>query len=158
MDISTDHDNARIAACRIPALQASLALLVAAAPEGPFATIALYGGTPPAPGGAAGTPIATIPMTEAAGQVLGDPDYRLQIDAPIEAQVDGADPTTGTIPTWGRVSTPTGAWWADLSVTVEGEGGEIQLVATGQEGDPLADVARLYNGAFARLSSIVFQG
>ena len=114
MDISAAHDSARVTACRVPALQASIDLLIAAAPEGPFATIALYGTAKPAPGGdPGGLPVVTIPMTETAGVVAGDPDYQLQIDVPIEAQIDGADPATGTIPLWARISGPTGAWWAD---------------------------------------------
>jgi hypothetical protein len=80
----------------------------------------------------------------------------LQVATPIEAQITGADPSTGTIPLWARITAPDGAWWGDLSVTVEGGGGEVQLVATGEDnGQP---VARLYNGAFCRLESIVVQG
>lgn len=43
-------------------------------------------------------------------------------------------------------------------MSVEGAGGEIQMVATGTEGDPAEPVVRLFNGAFARLSSAIFQG
>jgi hypothetical protein len=159
MDISTTHDNARVTACRVPALQASLDLLAAAAPEGPFATIALFGTAKPAPGAdPGGTPVVTIPLTEAAGSVVGDPGYQLQIAVPIEAQIDGADATLGTIPLWARIYSADASWWGDITVTVEGGGGEAQLVATGLEGDPAVPVARLYNGAFARLTSIIFQG
>lgn len=158
MDISTAHENARITACRISALEASLALL-AADPEGEDRShIHLYGTTRPAPGGdPGGTPIVSIPMTAAAGVVDTDL-YQLQVATPIEAQITGADASTGTIPLWARITTPSGDWWADLSVSVEGGGGEVQLVATGEEGDPAVPVARLYNGAFARLESIIVQG
>lgn len=160
MDISTAHENARITACRVPALEASLGLLVQDDPMQPERSmIHLYATTRPDPGEAAGgDPVVSIPMTAAAGAVLGDPDYRIEIDTPIEAQITGADPSTGSIPTWARITTPAGDWWADVSVTVEGEGGEVQLVQTGTEGDPAVPVARLYNGAFCRLASFVLQG
>lgn len=158
MDISTEHADARYTACRIPALEASLALLVAD-PEAPERSqIHLYGTARPAPGGdPGGTPIVSIPMTAAAGVVDTDL-YQLQIATPIEAQITGADASTGTIPLWARITTPSGDWWADLSVSVEGGGGEVQLVATGEEGDPAVPVARLYNGAFCRISNAVLQG
>lgn len=160
MDLSPAHEAARITACRVPALQASLDLLVQADPQLPGrATIHLYGGTRPAAGESTAEPIiVSIPMTDTAGTVLGDPDYRIEIATPVEAQIDGADPATGSIPTWARIEGPDGAWWADASVTVEGGGGEIQLVQTGEEGDPAVPVARLYNGAFARIASAVLQG
>jgi hypothetical protein len=158
MDISTAHDNARIAACRITALEASLALLAADPAGTDRAAIALYGTTRPAPGDPpGGDPLVVIPMSAAAGSI--DTDLmQLQLDTPIEGQVTGADPSTGTIPTWARITMPYGSWWADASVSVETGGGEIQLIATGTEGDPPEDVARLYNGAFTRIETGVFQG
>jgi hypothetical protein len=157
MDISTKHANAVIAACRIPALQARLALLANVGnPE--RSTIAFYGTAKPDPGDPPGDdPIVTLTLTEAAG-VIDTDLHQLQIATPLEAQVTGADPATGTIPVWARVSDAAGDWWADLSVSVEGGTGEIQLVQTGTEGDPPAPVVRLFNGAFARLSSAVVQG
>ncbi|MCW8918976.1 MAG: hypothetical protein OQL08_09205 [Gammaproteobacteria bacterium] len=142
----------------MPALDASLALLAAAAPEGPYAAISLYGTTRPVAGDPPGAaPVVTLPLTAAAG-VVDAGLYQLQLATPIEAAVTGADPTLGTIPLWARITTPAGAWWADASVTVIDAGGEIQLDATGTEGDPAVPVARLFNGAYARLTSAVFQG
>lgn len=256
MDLSTAHNNARIAACRLPALNASLALLVqpdAGQPE--RSRIALYGtakpaaGLPPsvfgavaesgttaydeatypiennagtiaqtwtititdhatgafkldgstlgadvatgnlnadfAPvnpaggvyftlratgwGGTAATndtltftvtladPIVALPLSAAAGAVDAGL-FQIQLDVPVEAQITGADPAAGTIPLWARIADYTGAWWADATVSVVGDGGEIQLDQTGTEGSPAVPVVRLFNGAFARLTSAVFQG
>lgn len=154
MDLSTAHSAARNLAVRIPALQASLDLLVGDASN--RAHVALYATTRPAPGAAAGdSPIVSVSLSAAAGTVHA-PSYQLRLDVPLEGQITGADPATGSVPLWARISGPTGDWWADASVTAEGGGGELQLVATGTEsGSP---VVRLYNGAFARLSSFVFQG
>jgi len=156
MDKSTAHTDARVAAIRVPAMNASLALLVASGPTGPFATVSLYGTAKPAPGDPPGAaPIVTINLTETAGVVDTDL-FQIKLDAPVEGQIDGADPTLGTIPLWGRVSDPAGAWWGDVTVTVEGSGGEIQVEQTGIENS--VPVARLYNGAFCRLTSMTFQG
>lgn len=157
MDISTAHENARIAACRIPALEVSLALLDQGAEQDP-ASIALYGTAKPTPGDPPGDdPIVEFELTATAGTV-DEELFRIQLDVPIEAQVDGADAQNGTIPLWARVYTPDGSWWADVTVSVTGDGGEIQMDATGLEGDPAEPVVRLFNGAFARLSSVVIQG
>jgi len=154
MDLSPDHISARQLAVRIPALQASLARLVGDASN--RSRIEYYGTARPVagdpPGGAA---IVVMPLSATAGTVH-EPSYQLRIDAPIEAQVTGADPATGTVPIWARVYDPAGAWWGDVSVTAEGGGGDIQLVPTGSDGG--VPVARYFNGAFARLSSFVFQG
>jgi hypothetical protein len=158
MDISTKHANAVIAACRIPALNARLALIEQPAPGGLRSKIQFYGTEKPAPGAPpGGDPIVTLTMTAAAGTVDAVL-HQIQITTPLEAQVDGADPATGTIPLWARVTDSAGDWWADMTVTVEGGGGEIQLVQTGTEGDPPAPVVRLFNGAFTRISSAVVQG
>lgn len=83
---------------------------------------------------------------------------RLEIATPIEGQVAGADPATGSIPLWGRIYTPAGDWWEDATVSVEGGDGEVQLAATGTEGDPSVPVARLFSGAYARIASFVIAG
>ncbi|XZG69234.1 hypothetical protein ACTSKR_11280 [Chitinibacteraceae bacterium HSL-7] len=154
MDLSVEHMTARQTAVRVPALQASLNLLVG--DDINRATVALYASTRPAAGEAPGAaPVVTIALTAPAG-VIDEPSFQLRLDVPLESQVTGADTATGSIPLWARISGPAGAWWSDASVSAEGGGGEIQLVATGTElGQP---VARLYNGAFARLASAVLQG
>lgn len=157
MDISTKHENAVIAACRLPALYARLTLLEQPDPGQPERSeIAFYGTTQPTPGDPpSASPIVVMSMTAAAGTV-DEALFQLLLDTPIEAQVDGADPNDGTIPLWARVSDIAGDWWADLTVTVEGEGGDIELVQTGTEGGN--PVARLFNGAFARLATATVQG
>ncbi len=159
MDISPAHETAVEEATRIPALYARLALLKQTDDQSTDrGSIALFGGTRPAPGETpASDPVVAMLMTANAGTV-DEQLHQLVLDAPLEGQNTGADPDTGTIPTWARIYTPTGAWWADVSVSVEGDGGEIQMVATGTEGDPAEPVVRLFNGAFARLSSAIFQG
>lgn len=159
MDISPAHQSAVEAATRVPALHARLALLQQADTGSPGrGSVALFGGTRPAPGEAPGSsPVVTMLMTATAG-TIDEQLVQLALDAPLEGQNTGADPDTGTIPTWARIYTPAGAWWADVSVSVEGGGGEIQMVATGTEGNPATPVVRLFNGAFARLTSAIFQG
>ena len=156
MDISPAHEAAVIAACRVPALNARLALLASGGAT--RASIALYADpapiTPGDPPGAA--PIVSMNMTAASG-IVDDTNFQILLDTPIEAQVDGADVANGSVPTWARVNMPDGSWWADLTVTVEGAGGEIQLVQTGTDGGGQPE-ARLFNGAFARIASAVIQG
>lgn len=157
MDISPAHESARTEAARLPALYASLALLQQTDPqETAVATIEIYG-TPRPPAGdpAGGAPIVAIELTRGAG-TIDDTLIELSLDTPISAQITGADPSTGTIPVWARISDPGGGWWSDVSVTVEGGGGELEMPQTGTEnGSP---VARLFNGATALISSAVFRG
>ena len=125
MDISTTHQNAVTEACRLPALNARLALI--AQPDAQAAErtqIAFYATAYPSPPGSApgAAPIVTIPMTDTAG-VVDDTNKQIVIDTPIEAQVDGADPTNGSVPVWARITTFDGNWWADVTVTAEGGGG-----------------------------------
>ncbi|MBB5322341.1 hypothetical protein [Marinobacter oulmenensis] len=159
MDISPAHQTAVEEATRVPALHARLALLQQTDEQSTDrASIAIFGGTRPSPGGTpASGPIVTMLMTANAGAV-DEQLYQLALDAPLEGQNTGAAPDTGTIPAWARIYNPAGGWWADVSVSVEGDGGEIQMVATGTEGDPAEPVVRLFNGAFARLTSALFQG
>lgn len=159
MDISPAHEAARLDSVRIPALEASLALLVQSDPQSQArASVAMYGTTRPTAGDPPGdAPIVTIELAASAG-VIDEQNYQITLVTPIEGQVVGADEANGSIPTWARIFDPAGGWWADASVTVSGEGGEIQMTPTGQEGDPPEDVIRLFNGAFARLTSAIFQG
>lgn len=163
MDQSTAHTAAVAEAVRAPALHARLDTLAQGAEATP-ARIELFATTRPDPGEAAGgDPLVSIFLTAGVGEVTDETvetvrTVQLVLDTPIEGQVDGADPATGSIPLWARMYSPAGDWWADVSVSVEGGAGEVQMAATGQEGEPLADVARLFNGAFARLSSFVIEG
>lgn len=154
MDISTAHADAVLQACRLPALYARLALLVGDATN--RSTIEFHGGSYPSPpGSGTPTPLTTMSLTAGAG-VVEDANYRIVLSGPLESQVTGADPSTGTVPTWARVRDPAGGWWADLTVSVEGGGGEIEMPKTAVEGG--VDVVRWFNGAFARLNSAQCQG
>lgn len=139
MDLSPIHAALRAEAARVPALQASLALLNLA--PGP-AVILLYAGPRPAPGEApAGAALATLALAAVAGTI--DTEARqLVLAVPIEAQI-----AVGGEAAWARVIDGAGEWWSDASVSVVGEGGEIQL-----------DDTTLYAGAIVRLISGVFQG
>lgn len=163
MDLSPDNIAAAAEAIRVPALQARLDMLVQGEAATP-ARLELFATTKPTPGDPAGAdPVVSIDLTASAGSVMDEVvedvrSVRLELDAPIEGQVTGADPATGSIPLWARFYTPAGDWWADVSCSVEGGDGELQLVATGTEGDPPVSVARLFNGAYARVSSFVIAG
>lgn len=144
MDRSPAHEAARLAACRLPALNASLALL---GQNTAAATLAFYGTTRPTPGDPPGDdPLVTLTLSASAGTV-NDSLFQLQLTVPIEAQITGADPVTGTVAVWARVTDGSGAWWGDASVSDEAGSGEIKLQTT-----------LLYNGAFCRLTSAIFQG
>jgi hypothetical protein len=144
MNRSPKHSDARLEAQRLPALNASLALL---AEDTMRATIALYGTAKPTPGDPPGAdPVATFTLGATAGTV--DADLKqIQLAAPIEAQITGADPETGTEALWGRIFDGAGDWWGDATVSDESGDGEIKLQTTA-----------LLNGAFCRITSGVFQG
>lgn len=145
MDISTKHADAVIAACRVPALQARLELLDRNNPDP--AHIDLYPDPRPDPGATPeGAVVVSIPLAATAGAVDTEL-FRVALTAPIEAQITGAAPSTGTTVTWGRVVDGDGDWWGDASVSAEAGAGEIKLVST-----------LLYNGAYARLTSAILQG
>lgn len=145
MILSTAHTAARAAAVRLPALAASLALL--ASSDATRASITFYGGTPPADGAApAGDALATAQLTARAGVVDAEA-FAIVLDTPIEAQVTGADPATGTATTWARILTPAGAWWADVSVSDGAGSGEIKLSSV-----------LLMQGGFVRVTSAAFGG
>ncbi len=146
MDISTKHGDARLAACRIPALQASLALLELENPDP--AQIDFYSDpVPTTPGDApTGDLVVSIPLSGTAGTVDTDL-FQIQLTVPLEAQIDGADPATGSTVTWARIVDGDGDWFADVSVSDEAGSGEIKLQTT-----------LLYNGAYCRLTSAVLQG
>lgn len=156
MDISPEHEAARVEASRLPALYASLELLKQPEPPESPATIKIYGtARPPAGDPASGSPLVTLELVPTAG-AINDDLIEMRLATPISAQITGAAPDTGTIPVWARISSPGGAWWSDASVSVDGGSGEIQMPQTGTEnGDP---VARLFNGATALISSAVFKG
>lgn len=145
MDISTKHDNAVIAACRIPALNARLALLEAQNPDS--AQIDFYSAPRPDPGD---TPTGDLVVSLVLGATAGSVDtdlFQIQLTVPVEAQITGADAETGTMVTWARILDGDGDWFADVSVSDEAGAGEIKLQTT-----------LLYNGAYCRLTSAILQG
>lgn len=147
MDISPTHEAARLAACRIPALNASLALLDANNPDA--AHLDLYPAPRPDPGETpAGSLVVSIPVSATAGTVDSE-IFEMSLTAPIEGLITGADPATGTTVTWGRWIDGNGDWFADVSVSdSEPEStGEVKLQSV-----------LLFNGAYARLTSAVFAG
>lgn len=156
MDISPAHEAARVEASRLPALYASLELLKQPeSPESP-ATIEIYGTARPQAGSPpGGSPIVTLELVPTAG-TINDELIEMRLATPISAQITGADADTGTIPTWARINYPGGSWWSDVSVSVDGGTGEIQMPQTGTENGEA--VARLFNGATALISSAVFKG
>lgn len=146
MDISPKHDAARLDAARLPALTASLALLIE---DTQRARIELYGAPiPAAPGDAPDTAplLATITLAATPGTVDAE-TLTLTLNAPIEGQVTGAAEDTGTAIAWARVFDGAGDWWKDSLVTLTDGDGEIQL-----------DSLTALNGAFIRLTSAVFEG
>lgn len=140
--LSPEHEAARLEACRLPALQATLARLVATLPD--HSTLTLYDHADPADPAAAA--LVAIPLSDTVG-TIDDAQHRLVIDTPIEALVDGADPSNGSTPLSARLTGPTGAWEMDLSVSEAGGGGDI-----------IIDTAALQNGATARITDAVIQG
>ncbi|GGE75982.1 hypothetical protein GCM10011533_30450 [Streptosporangium jomthongense] len=156
MDISPAHEAARVEASRLPALYASLELLKQPDPQAAPATLEIYGTPRPVAGDPpGGAPIVTLELIRTAG-TIDDELIEMRLAVPISAQIAGADPATGTIPEWGRIKQPDGAWWSDCSVSVDGGTGELQMPQTGTEGG--SPVARLFNGATALISSAVFRG
>lgn len=144
MDRSTKHTDARIAAQRLPALAASLALLVK---DTATATLAIYGTVRPDPGDPPGDDaLVTLSLADSAGAV-NEELFQIQIAVPLEGQILGAAETTGTDALWARITDGAEDWWGDCSVSDEAGAGEIKLQTT-----------LLYNGAFCRLTSAVFQG
>ena len=144
MDLSAKHAAARLAAQRLPALHASLALLTRSSQA---ATIALYGTPRPVPGDPpGGAALATLALATAAGGV-DEERFQIVLETPIEGRVSGADPATGTEALWARVTDGAGDWWGDGSVSESGGAGELQF-----------DTTRLLQGATVRLISGLFQG
>ena len=135
MDISPAHEAARAAAIRLPALQASLALLIE---DSQRARISLYADPPPtAPGDPPSSPaVVVIDLAATAGTIDAEL-YQLHLDTPVEGQITGADPVDGTPITWARVEDGRGDWWGDVTVSETGGAGAIQL-----------DSTLLYQGAF----------
>lgn len=145
MQISTKHSNARQAACRIPALQASLALLEADNP-GP-ARIDFYGDPVATPPGSApsGGVVVSVALAATAG-TIDNALHQIHLTVPLEGQVTGAA-VGGTVITWARVIDGDGDWWSDASVSDTSGNGDIKLQLT-----------TLYNGAYCRITSAIFQG
>lgn len=90
---------------------------------GANATLKIYDGTRPATGGAATTLLVTLTCgatfaPAASGGVL------------TANAITGASAVATSTATWARLSTSGGTFVADLSVTVAGGGGDLQLTGT----------------------------
>lgn len=133
MNLSPAHAAARAAAARLPALQASLALLDSGAGT---ASIVIYSGVSPA-----GDLLATIPLADGVGHI-DESAFKIILTAPMEGQV-----TTSGTAAWARIVDNMGVWWADVSLSDADGSGEIKL-------ESLA----LTPGVFVRLTSAAFQG
>lgn len=146
--IPSSHHNAVLDAVRVPALNARLALLTT--PVNP-PTIEFYANPLPDPWDSgiptpAPTPVATLTMAAGVGSV-DEALVQIQFVVPIEAQVDGADPSTGTTVTWAAIYDGDGVLWAYGTASDANGSGDFKL----QE-------VLLLQGAFARLTSAVIQG
>jgi hypothetical protein len=131
MNISAAHQAARAAAARLPALQASMALLDSGAGQ---AHIDIYD--------AADVLLVSIPVANGVGTIDTE-NIRLALTVPIEAQV-----TTAGTAHHAAIRDNTGAPWGDTITVSDTVGtGEVKLAAI-----------VLQVGAFVRLTSAVFQG
>lgn len=133
MNLSQAHLDARNAAARLPALQASFYLLDAGAGQARIDIL-----------DALDVVLVSIPIADAVG-TIDSGLFQIVLTAPIEAQID-ADGT----PDHATIYDNTGSVWAD-GVTVSDSAPE----ATGEI--KLASMS-LQAGAFCRLTSAVFQG
>lgn len=133
LTLSPSHESARQEAARLPALQASHARLIAA--PGP-AKVQLFEGSPDT-----GTLLAELPMADTV-ITLDDTAHQIKTTAAIEGQV-----TTAGAADNARILDGAGRQWADATVTSEAGSGDIKL----------QDI-NLQAGAFARITSAVFQG
>lgn len=84
-------------------------------------TLTLYGGTKPAPGGDATTPLAVFNLKDPAGTVA---NATLSFTNPADAIVSAEGEVT-----WARIA-KAGAWVADFTVSAAGGSGEIQMSST----------------------------
>jgi len=145
MDISAKLIAAQTEAARIPALLAALVLLERENPDP--ARIDFYTDPVPTPGDTpTGDLVVSIPLGASAGTVDTEL-YQLQLTVPIEGQITGANPSTGSTVTWARIIDGDGDWFADVSVSDEAGSGELKLQTT-----------LLYQGAYCRAISGVFHG
>jgi len=133
LTLSPAHEAARQQAARLPALQESHARLIASPGE---SVVQLFEGSPDT-----GTLIAELQMAPAV-LTLDAENVLIQTTAAIEGQAT----IEGTVSS-ARILDGTGAWWADATVTDDEGNGNIKLQET-----------TLQAGAFARITSAVFQG
>jgi len=145
MAMSLTHIAAREAACRIPALNASRTLLNQ---NTHLSKIEIRSGAMPdtPEDTATGDLLVTLTLGATPGTV-NEGLFQIQLTTPIEAQITGADPADGTTATWARIYDGMGGVFYDATVSDEAGSGEIKL-----------QTVLLYNGAYARLTSAVFQG
>ena len=133
LTLSPAHEAARTDAARLPALQASYGRLTGAPGT---AKVQLYEGDPDT-----GTLVVSMDLP-AAGLELIEAATQIKTTGAIEGQTVAA----GTVDS-ARILDGTGDWWADATVTDENGSGDIRLQTT-----------ILQAGAFARITSAIFQG
>ena len=146
--IPAAHTAAVQEACRIPALNARLALLTAGELT-PW--ISFYADPIPNPWDSgipdpAPTPVVSLTMNPTVGTV-DEALKQIQFTVPIESQIVGADPVSGTVVTWAVIYDGDGEVWGYGTVTDEAGSGDFKLQTT-----------TLLNGAYARLTSATVQG
>lgn len=134
MILSPAHEAARVAAARLPALQASFARLTDT--PGP-ATIEIYDDADPG----AGDVLVVIEMASGVGNI-DEGQLRINLTAPIEGQIVKTGDALSA-----RIFDGAGDWWADATVSDTVGDGEIKLQDTA-----------LVVGAIARITSAHFQG
>ena len=135
-ELTQAHKDARAAAARLPALQASLDRLLTG--EG-VPVIAIVADTPEAPGAV----LATINIDgDVPPAAVTEENYRIVIATPIEAQIT----TTGTAG-HAQIYDAGGALWGTCTVSDSEGSGEIKLASLS-----------LVQGAIARLTSAHIQG
>jgi hypothetical protein len=136
MELSPSHAQARAQAARLPALYATLGLLVDGADR---PVIHLLTGSDPD----AGALVAAVQLAPGIG-IIDEATCRLILTTPIEGQV----PTgAGNVVGCARMFDAQGDWHGDLTVSDEAGDGEIKLQSL-----------ELPDGAFARITSGYFQG
>ncbi len=131
MQLTTKHHDARIAAARLPALQASLALLNLSSKAG---QIALYDSS--------NTLLVSVPLDATTPGTIDNGLITLTLTTPLEAQAI----TDGTAD-YALITDGVNDDWAQATVSTTGGAGEIQLPS-------LAITA----GSIVRITSAVLQG
>ena len=144
VDLSAEHIEERRNAARNPANQTTLSVLSGG-------SVSLYEVADPLE---TDHPIVTIQLKDPPA-TLDETNYRIVLNTPLLERVENAS-ENGSAPVMARFTRSNGGKIMDVTVSVEGAGGEIQMEQTEEEnGQP---VARLRNGEWARIIGFTFQG